>query len=274
MRAPEAPIGCPSATAPPLTLTRSSSMPSMRIELSVTDANASLISHRSMSPGLQAGLLERLLGGARGRGGEVGEVVGALRVGDDLRERLLAVGRRPTPRRTSTSAPAPSLTPGELPAVCEPSLPTRPGSAASFSSEVSRRGPSSISTTVSPLRPLTVTDDDLLGQAALVGRLQRELVRAQRPAVEVGAGHLELVADLGGLDEHLLAGERVGEPVVDHRVEHLGVAHAVAEARLRAAGRAPSTSTPCRRRRRPPCRPRGSPGRGSPTRAARRRRPC
>ena len=49
MRAPEAPIGWPSATAPPLTLTRSSSIPSMRIEFSVTEANASLISHRSMS---------------------------------------------------------------------------------------------------------------------------------------------------------------------------------------------------------------------------------
>ena len=51
MRAPEAPIGWPSATAPPLTLTLSSSMPSMRIEFSVTEANASLISHTSMSPG-------------------------------------------------------------------------------------------------------------------------------------------------------------------------------------------------------------------------------
>jgi hypothetical protein len=49
MRAPEAPIGCPSATAPPLTFTRSSSMPSILIEFSVTEANASLISHRSMS---------------------------------------------------------------------------------------------------------------------------------------------------------------------------------------------------------------------------------
>ena len=49
MRAPEAPIGWPSATAPPLTLTLSSSIPSIRIELSVTEANASLISHRSTS---------------------------------------------------------------------------------------------------------------------------------------------------------------------------------------------------------------------------------
>ena len=51
MRAPEAPIGCPIATAPPFTFTRSSSIPSIRTEFSVTDANASLISQRSMSPG-------------------------------------------------------------------------------------------------------------------------------------------------------------------------------------------------------------------------------
>ena len=46
---PEAPIGWPSATAPPLTLTLSSSMPSIRIEFSATEAKASLISQRSMS---------------------------------------------------------------------------------------------------------------------------------------------------------------------------------------------------------------------------------
>ncbi len=84
--------------------------------------------------------------------------------------------------------------------------------------------------------PLTAFDrdrDDLFGQTALVGGLQSQLVRAQRPAVEIGARQLELIADLGGLDEHLLAGERVGEAVVDHRVERLDVAHAKPEARAR-----------------------------------------
>ena len=42
-------MGGPSAIAPPLTLTLSSSAPSMRIELRATEANASLISNRSMS---------------------------------------------------------------------------------------------------------------------------------------------------------------------------------------------------------------------------------
>jgi hypothetical protein len=49
MRAREAPIGCPWAIAPPLTFARSSLTPSIRIEFSATDANASLISNRSMS---------------------------------------------------------------------------------------------------------------------------------------------------------------------------------------------------------------------------------
>src|SRR5205807_7881322 len=49
MRAPLAPIGCPSAIAPPFTLTLASSTPSIRIELSATEANASLISNSSMS---------------------------------------------------------------------------------------------------------------------------------------------------------------------------------------------------------------------------------
>ncbi len=56
-------------------------------------------------------------------------------------------------------------------------------------------------------------------------------MRAQRPLVEVGAGHLELVADLGRLVEHLLAAERVAQAVLDHRVERLDVAHAEALAR-------------------------------------------
>src|SRR5947207_11219747 len=47
IRAPEAPIGWPSATAPPFTFTRSGSAPSISTELSATDENASLISTRS-----------------------------------------------------------------------------------------------------------------------------------------------------------------------------------------------------------------------------------
>jgi hypothetical protein len=56
-----------------------------------------------------------------------------------------------------TSAAAPSFTPGAFPAVVEPSETNTGRSEASFSIEVSRRGPSSVETTVSPFRPRTVT---------------------------------------------------------------------------------------------------------------------
>ena len=49
-RAPDAPIGWPSAIAPPLTLTRSHGTPSSRAECTATDAKASLISIRSSEP--------------------------------------------------------------------------------------------------------------------------------------------------------------------------------------------------------------------------------
>src|SRR5439155_9994825 len=48
-RAPVAPSGCPSAIAPPFTLTFARSAPVSRCHASTTDANASLISTRSMS---------------------------------------------------------------------------------------------------------------------------------------------------------------------------------------------------------------------------------
>ena len=51
MRAPDMPTGWPSAMAPPLTLTLSSSRPSSLVEARPTAANASLISTRSRSVG-------------------------------------------------------------------------------------------------------------------------------------------------------------------------------------------------------------------------------
>ena len=66
------------------------------------------------------------------------------------------------------------------------------GSLASVSSEVSRRG-RLVDLDHGVALPGPDRDrHDLLGQAALVGGLDRELVRAQRPAVHVGAGQLEL----------------------------------------------------------------------------------
>src|SRR3984893_12183248 len=50
IRPPLAPIGWPSATAPPLTLARSGSTPSIFTELTATDENASFTSTRFTSP--------------------------------------------------------------------------------------------------------------------------------------------------------------------------------------------------------------------------------
>src|SRR5690606_16265661 len=52
-RAPEAPIGCPMAMAPPLTLTMSGFQPMSLLTAQACAANASLASTRSRSPAFQ-----------------------------------------------------------------------------------------------------------------------------------------------------------------------------------------------------------------------------
>ena len=185
-----------------------------------------------MSPGLQARLLQGLLRRARRRGREVGEVVGALRVRDDLGERLLAVGRRPLLRGQHERAAA-VVDAGRVARRVRALLAHQPRERREL---LERRVPAGALVDLDDrvaLAALDVTDTISSDRRPSSVAFSAQLVRAQRPAVEIGAGHLELVADLGRLDEHLLARERVGEPVVDHRVEHLRVAHAVAEARLR-----------------------------------------
>lgn len=149
----------------------------------------------------------------------------------------MASGVRPScsahSSEATTIAPAPSLTPGALPAVwVAPSPPT------AFSFE-------RISRVVSRARRLVELDrgvalaaldhdrDDLVSDPPRLGRLAGQLLRADREFVHVGAGDLELVGDLARLVDHLLVGEGVGEPVVGHRVERLDVAHPEAEARVR-----------------------------------------
>src|SRR6478672_4219498 len=190
MRAPDAPIGWPRATAPPLTLTRSSSMPSIRIVFRVTEANASLTSHRSMSLGCRPALSSAFIAARPG-------VVDARRVARGVRALL-------------------ADQPGQLGEHLERG--------------VAARGLVDLDDGLLALAALDGHRDELVGHAAVVGGGDRALVRAQRPLVEVGPRELELVADLGRLVVHLAAAERVGQPVVDHRVQRLGVAHPVAEA--------------------------------------------
>src|SRR5439155_1179699 len=102
-------------------------------------------------------LLARGLGAIRGRACHLFSL--PLRVVDRDDDRVALATARPYrghASEASTRARAPSLMPGELPAVCE-SWPGIGLSLESASRLASRRGPSSISTVVSPFLPLTVT---------------------------------------------------------------------------------------------------------------------
>ena len=85
------------------------------------------------------------------------------------------------------------------------------------------------------LRPLLIVAGEASGDRAAAPVIAK--LRGVR-VFGMGGGALqregvELVADLRGLIEHLAPAERVREAVVDHRVERLGVAHAIAEPGLR-----------------------------------------
>ena len=150
MRAPLAPIGWPRAIAPPFTLTFASSTPSMRIELSATEANASLISNRSMSSTDRPAFSSAFLVAFAGRAREVGEVVGHRGLGDDRRQHLAAVRLRPLVasehERAGAVVHARRVAGGVRAVLDERSAQLRRAPRA----RCSRRGASSISTVVSP----------------------------------------------------------------------------------------------------------------------------
>ncbi len=135
-------------------------------------------------------------------------------------------------------------------------VPSSPDSGVSLdmdSREASPRGASSTSTTVSPFLDSIVTRRSPRG-SALVGGLDGQLVAATRRR-PCRAGQLELLGHLVGLVGHLGAGEGVRQPVVDHRVDGLGVAHAEAEPGVvEQVGRCDMDSMPPARPRQVPAR--------------------
>ena len=115
----EAPIGWPSATAPPFTLPLLGSAPSIFIELTTTDENASFSSTRSTSsidlPAF-ASAMSPAFAGVRARNAKSSATYPC--------ETIVASTSRPRLRANSSlvtiTQPAPSLTPGAFPAVVVP----------------------------------------------------------------------------------------------------------------------------------------------------------
>src|SRR5438270_7314355 len=152
-RAPDAPIGWPSAIAPPLTLTRPVSQPRSLLTAQAWAANASLASIRSRSPTLQPAFLSA----AREAGiGPVPMIAGSTPA--CAQETMRASGVLPRFAASlafiRTTAAAPSLMPDALAAVTVPSLSNAGRSLAIESMVTPAFGYSSVSTTTSPLRDL------------------------------------------------------------------------------------------------------------------------
>ncbi len=148
-------MGCPSATAPPCTLTRSGGRSYSCIAAIVTAAKASLTSHRSTSAGVHPARCSTL---AIAPTGAVVNQAGSCAC--TAWARMRATGAMPSSRavdaRTSTSAAAPSEMLDEVAAVMVPSLRNAGRSAGTLSS-LALNGCSSRSTTSSPARAGTVT---------------------------------------------------------------------------------------------------------------------
>ena len=238
IRPPLAPIGWPSATAPPFTFTRSSSAPSSLGRV-LRDRRERLVDldPRDVVDRL-AGPLERDRGGLRRRAREVRDLVGDVplrrRSSRAARSRAAAPTPRSRRRRTRRRRSRPARCPRSS---CPPGRSTG-FSAASFSSDVSRRGLSSASS--SPTG--TISSRKRPG----VDRRDRALVRAERPRVLLLARDAELARDERRLLDHV--------PAVEGRDEAVVRAPGRSASRRRGGSRtapsrartARSTSTPCR----------------------------
>ena len=278
IRAPDIPIGWPSAIAPPLTLT-----------LSGVDAE---LAHR-----LDADRRERLVdldqvevGDARGPPcrSAVRDRVGRLRAAASVRAGDLAVRRRSRPATVSPSSSALALlitttaqAPSEIceaePAVIVPSGLNAGRSLASDSAVVSPRMPSSSRTTTgSPLRcgishrhDLVVEQRRSSARRRPAGASGRRTRPAPRGSCRAGRCSRRSTRPSGRGRRR-----RYSAVVAPSSRRSSTVAVLEALARRRAAGAARWSSTPCRRPRRSRTRRPGSAGRPARWRPARTGRPC
>ena len=75
--------------------------------------------------------------------------------------------------------------------------------------------------------------NDLFAERAILPGTMRSLMRSRRPLILILTRDLELAVHLVRALAHVLLGEGRPQAVVHHRIDHLGVAQAGAEARLR-----------------------------------------
>ena len=122
--------------------------------------------------------------------------------------------------------------PEALPAVTVPFLSNAGRSFVNVSSVVPCLGYSSSETTTSPLRPLDRDGRDLVLEPAGLLRGLGLVLRGHRELVLLFARDLPFLGDVLGRRAHVIAMEGVPQTVLDHRVDHLGIAHLGAAAQI------------------------------------------
>ena len=142
MRAPELPIGCPSAIAPPLTLTRAGSRSSPRMQARLCAANASFSSIKSRfgarRPARASAFFVAGIGPSPMKAGSTPAVAETTKRASGVTPDAFTASSL-----ARSTAAAPSLIGDEFPAVTVPPARKAGASLASFSSVVSGRGDSS-----------------------------------------------------------------------------------------------------------------------------------
>ena len=176
MRAPEAPIGWPSAQAPPWMLTFPAGNCMSCMAAMVTTAKASLISYRSTSVAVHPVFANNF---RMAPTGAVGNSAGASAyvAWPTMRASGLNPSFSADAARISTRAAAPSEIDDELAGVTVPSL-RNAGLKVGIFSRLTANGPSSLSSTTSPCLPATLTGATSQSRLpSLLARLARVVER-------------------------------------------------------------------------------------------------
>src|SRR5262245_59956196 len=130
-------------------------------------------------------------------------------------------------RSATIIAAAPLFKPGALPAVIVPSLRNAGFSLASVSIVVSGRLASSLSKRTVPLRLGNFECNDLILEPSRFLCRAEALLRARRPAVLLFARDAVLRYQILRVPARMLTAERVVQPVPQHAVGDLDIAHAL-----------------------------------------------